>query len=218
MNSRKSLHSNNSKRRDGLKTRSLILEAAGHVFAERGYADTTSKEICSVAGTNVAAVNYYFGSRDNLYEEVLVEAHRRLISLENITAIAESDASPEDKLRQLMGHLIGTAKSSSSGWGVRVFLREILAPSHFAVDALIPAVLPKAAMAKKIVSENTGYPANSPEVQRALMFVVLPLFAMILFPEKLRSLVAPASTGDPDLLKEDLIKHTLAGLKALRKQ
>ena len=66
-------------RRDGLSTRNMVLEAAGRVFAERGYAKSTSREICEKAGVNSAAINYYFGGKEGLYEEVLVEAHRQLV-------------------------------------------------------------------------------------------------------------------------------------------
>ncbi|MCX7427502.1 MAG: helix-turn-helix domain containing protein [Planctomycetia bacterium] len=39
--------------------RSRILEAAGKVFAERGFKDTTVREICRKAGVNLVGVNYY---------------------------------------------------------------------------------------------------------------------------------------------------------------
>ena len=53
-------------RPDGDATRALLLETAGQVFAERGFADGTSKEICERAGTPMASVNYHFGSREGL--------------------------------------------------------------------------------------------------------------------------------------------------------
>jgi AcrR family transcriptional regulator len=34
----------------------------------------TSKENCAIAKTNTAAVNYYFGSKNGLYSEVLAKA------------------------------------------------------------------------------------------------------------------------------------------------
>ena len=52
-------------------TRNKLLEAAGQVFAEHGYHSATVREICMRAGANVAAVNYHFGDKLELYTEVL---------------------------------------------------------------------------------------------------------------------------------------------------
>ena len=49
------------RRDDGATTRAQLLEAAGEIFAEKGLDRATGKEIADRAGTNSAAVNYYFG-------------------------------------------------------------------------------------------------------------------------------------------------------------
>ena len=51
-----------------------ILAAARELFAEKGYRDTTVREIARRAGANGAAVNYYFHAEDALYEPVFDEA------------------------------------------------------------------------------------------------------------------------------------------------
>lgn len=52
-------------------TRHRLLEAAGEVFAQKGYDAATVREIVERAGANVASVNYYFGGKEGLYLEVL---------------------------------------------------------------------------------------------------------------------------------------------------
>lgn len=53
-------------------TRDRLLEAAGETFAERGYESATVRDICRAAGVpNIAAVNYYFGDKENLYQEAV---------------------------------------------------------------------------------------------------------------------------------------------------
>lgn len=52
-------------------TRKKLVEAAIKVFAAKGQAQATVREICAQAGANVAAVNYHFGGKDALYGEVL---------------------------------------------------------------------------------------------------------------------------------------------------
>jgi len=54
-------------RKDGIDTRERILKAASEVFAKKGYRNTTVAEIYRRAGSNVASVNYHFGSKDALY-------------------------------------------------------------------------------------------------------------------------------------------------------
>ena len=53
-------------RSDGMEKRRHILQVAGRLYAEKGHARTTSKEICALAGTDIAAVNYPFGSKGAL--------------------------------------------------------------------------------------------------------------------------------------------------------
>ncbi len=57
-------------RSDGKATREAIIEAAEAEFAERGYAAASTRAICARAGANVALVNRYFGSKENLYRVV----------------------------------------------------------------------------------------------------------------------------------------------------
>lgn len=59
-------------------TRNKLLDAAERLFAEKGFEQTSVREITTEAGANIAAVNYHFGGKDNLYREIF---HRRLAHL-----------------------------------------------------------------------------------------------------------------------------------------
>jgi AcrR family transcriptional regulator len=49
-------------------TKTMLLNAAGEVFAAEGYEAATVRTICRRAGVaNIAAVNYYFGDKERLY-------------------------------------------------------------------------------------------------------------------------------------------------------
>lgn len=52
------------------EVRERLLDSAEKLFAENGFARTSIRKITSSAGCNIAAVNYHFGSKDNLYREV----------------------------------------------------------------------------------------------------------------------------------------------------
>ena len=53
-----------------LETSQRILDAAELLFVEHGFAGTSMRQITSAAHVNIAAVNYYFGSKDGLFQAV----------------------------------------------------------------------------------------------------------------------------------------------------
>ena len=55
---------------DGEQTRRRIMDAACHVFSEKGFRDATHEMICGKAEANKAAINYHFGDKQSLYRAV----------------------------------------------------------------------------------------------------------------------------------------------------
>lgn len=54
----------------GKATKQRLLDAAERLVAERGFDGVSLRDITTGAGANVAAVNYHFGSKEQLYEAV----------------------------------------------------------------------------------------------------------------------------------------------------
>src|ERR1700747_3299792 len=54
------------------RTRAAILAAAERLYADRGFGDVTLRDIVAAAEVNLAAVNYHFGSKDELIAELFV--------------------------------------------------------------------------------------------------------------------------------------------------
>jgi TetR/AcrR family transcriptional regulator, regulator of cefoperazone and chloramphenicol sensitivity len=145
--------SHNGAPRDATEVR--ILETAGHVFSETGFQAAKVRDICARAGVNLAAVNYHFGDKLGLYNEVLRYA-----------ACAAGDAAtfnpvlpgrtPEAKLRAfvlgLLQHMYGEDRPA---WPVRLMTHElaqptpafdyvvdqIMRPRHNAIRALVGGVI-----------------------------------------------------------------------------
>src|SRR5882672_9983302 len=80
-------------------TRQHLLEAAGEVFAEVGFRAATVREICQRAGANIAAVNYHFGDKEQLYAAVLKESFRSAIEKYPANFGLPAKATPEQRLR-----------------------------------------------------------------------------------------------------------------------
>ena len=57
-------------------TKVRLLEAAGRSLPRRVLNARGSATICERAGANVAAVNYHFGDKEQLYVEAVLDAHR----------------------------------------------------------------------------------------------------------------------------------------------
>lgn len=201
-------------RTDGDATRLHMLDVAGRVFAERGYADATSKEICARAGTNAAAVNYHFGSRDGLYEAVLVEAHHHLVGMDDLMALASQPIDPAQKLRKVLSRVVGMIAAPDAHWGTRVLLREILSPTAAAPVLVRQAILPKLTVMAGVVGEIMGLPATHPAVRRGMFFTMAPCFALLLAPSEMRQHIFPALKLEPAAIAEEMVRHVLAGLSA----
>ncbi len=57
-------------RSDGAQARERLLSCALFLFAEKGYARTSTREIAKAAQANISAISYYFGDKANLYRTV----------------------------------------------------------------------------------------------------------------------------------------------------
>jgi AcrR family transcriptional regulator len=57
----------------GNDTKAALLEAAKQLISERGYAGASVRELAAAAGTNLGAVNYHFGSRENLLNQAILD-------------------------------------------------------------------------------------------------------------------------------------------------
>jgi len=212
---RKPKPSPRSVRSDGAETRLHILQVAGRIFAEKGFERTTSREICSAAGTNLAAVNYHFGSRDGLYDAVLVEAHGQIVGIDDLESISCSGISPEAKLRELIALIVGRSSAANLPWGLRVLVREFMSPSTHVNALLKQAVLPKLSIVLAMIAEFLGVPQEHPLVQRALAFVVLPCIMLVVAPRPVLRQALPALLSEPAALAQDMGNYALAGLSSL---
>lgn len=90
------------------RTRSAILAAAEKLYADRGFGDVTLRDIVAEANVNLAAVNYHFGSKDELIAELFVSRslatnRERLNELKGAEEAGGGRAPIEAVLRALVG-------------------------------------------------------------------------------------------------------------------
>ncbi|UII28387.1 TetR family transcriptional regulator [Fulvivirga maritima] len=77
-----------------------ILEAADKLFLEKGFDATSVRELANEAGVNVAMISYYFGSKENLLEEMI--ARRVFYTREKIGEYKKMNKTPIEMLYALI--------------------------------------------------------------------------------------------------------------------
>lgn len=201
-------------RTDGEATYNRILEAAGELIAESGFAKTSNKAIAAHAEVDLASINYHFGSRGGLYEAVLAAAHSRLISIDNLRQIAGGDAPARAKLKQIIEGLVDAATGNES-WHVRVLSRELLSPSSHLQVLMHDEILPKTQVVSAILSEITAIPIGDPALLRCLASVAAPSVMLLVVGRN----STPFAEDILKMTREDLIGHlygfAIGGLEAI---
>lgn len=61
-------------RSDGIDARNRLQRAALALFAAKGFAKASTREIAAAAGVNISAISYYFGDKAGLYRAVYNDA------------------------------------------------------------------------------------------------------------------------------------------------
>lgn len=142
------------------QTRERIVRAAAELFAAGGLRGTTTRAICRKAGTNVAAVNYHFRSKENLYIEVfrsLFEGFRKpLLSIpdhvhdaaswrralhewvEYALRISTSNEPPDLWVTQLMAH-----ERTDPTSAMPILHKQFFEPMKVAIERIVRMGMPQ---------------------------------------------------------------------------
>ena len=138
----------------GAKARDHLLEAAGEVFAEKGFHGATSREICLRAGVNQAAVNYHFGGFEALYIATLKEAHERAVWIKPADVEGFDELPPQEKLRAVLRNLVDhLCRSPAQSWEMRLVARELVVPTFAQAEFIATSIEPRRAFLKTIVGK-----------------------------------------------------------------
>lgn len=89
-----------------LSTEQVIKEAAIKVFQKKGFAATRTRDIAEEAGLNLALINYYFRSKQNLYDIIMEE--KVIAFFKNfIPLILADNLTPGEKIKLVSKNYIG---------------------------------------------------------------------------------------------------------------
>ncbi|ROQ89828.1 TetR/AcrR family transcriptional regulator [Desulfosoma caldarium] len=202
-------------RRDGLATRTRLLEAACEVFAEKGYRGARLVDICRRAGANIAAVNYHFGDKASLYVQAWKHAFRK--DLKEGPVVSEH-VPPRERFAALIRDLlINFVKKSRHGQFTRLYFQELANPTGLIRDALQELIEPHRLFLLKLLSDLTGLPTNDERLLFSELSIINQCRAVFTVrPEDLEYLLGqPISQDLIDRLAEHIIRFSLGGLRAV---
>jgi AcrR family transcriptional regulator len=115
-------------RSDGEQSRERLLRAALELFADHGFAKTSTREIAEAAGTNIAAISYYFGDKAGLYRAVFSEPMGD--PAEDIARFADPALPLADALRGFyVGFLEPLRQGDVARRCMKLHMREMLEPT-----------------------------------------------------------------------------------------
>ena len=206
-------------REDATKTRGKLLAAAGEIFAEKGFRDATIAEICRKAGTNIAAVNYHFGSKDTLYCEAWRHVYAESIQAHPPEGGVSPTASPEERLRgQVTALLLRMADRNNRAFG---FLhRELANPTGLLDEVISEQLQPLKKRTKQLIRELLGPCADEQEV----FFCEMAIIGQCMNPMVVRGELgrqngakySPRLIDDLEAFARRVVAFSLAGIAAVR--
>lgn len=133
--------------------RDRLLDAATQLFAEQGFAETSTREICTAAGLNPGAIHYHFGDKDGLYRAVLSRP------IEQMHEQQEGFEQRELGLREALGLFLSSFLSPAvDEREMRLHLRELLNPSPVYAQTIVDTIGPKQKALAELLSRHVGRP------------------------------------------------------------
>ncbi len=202
-------------------TKEKIFMAAVGLFAEKGFSATTVRDICRRAeGSNLNAVNYYFGGKRQLYNNILetvaAEGGRRMQAAKMQMDLLRT---PEEKLRRfILGYmrmLYGGGEFSEQL--CRIYIRELADPSPFFLETVQRHTVPQTQEIMELVRELL-YEGASEELVRNSLSLIVGQITYYSFSWPVYSRVHPEQPRMDfvwDKLAETIYVFSLAGMRAL---
>lgn len=177
----------------GEETRAALLAAGRTLFAQKGFDGTSVRDITRVAGTNLGAITYHFGSKRGLYGEVLQTGFTAMV--DRVGAVAASGGPALERLDRVIEVIVEhVAKNPEIP---RLMLQEVAAGKTPPAE-VVAMVRRHAGYIVGILSEgwSDGTIRKAHPVFSALSVVSQPIFMNVVAP--LIREVAGIDMAEPD--------------------
>jgi AcrR family transcriptional regulator len=207
------------KRKDGQETRANVLDAAAKVFAGKGFHAATVSEICNAAGANVSSVNYYFGSKEELYVKAWHRSFEVSIEKYPIDGGVPPGAPVEELLRGHIRALVARCADPES-LDFDIVHQEMASPTGLLADIMHQSLQPLREKTIGLVRELMGEDAAEQQVELCHISIVSQCFGHLMPKRRWRLLgkehhqweEVPAEI-DPKAFADHVFEFSLAGIR-----
>jgi AcrR family transcriptional regulator len=194
-------------------TQQRLLQAAGEVFADKGFEGTTVREICQKAKVNIAAVNYYFRDKERLYIEAVKQACREdneRVPLPDWPADFPAATRLREFIRTVAQRMLG---NNHPRWHTQLILREMAHPTAACSEWVQEQIRPNATVLGGILKELLPNASDS-----TILLIGFSIMGQIVFHKAFRPVVThlagekESTAYDAELLAKHITRFCLAAL------
>lgn len=208
-----------SLRSDGQEARTRLLDAALVLFADKGFAKTSTREIAQAAQANVASISYYFGDKAGLYRAVFSDP-RSNPRIEP-GAINQPDQNLEDSLRALLSGFTEPLKQGVQMQScMKLHFREMLEPTGLWEAEIDDNIRPAHMATVQMLCRHLGVTQPDDDVHR-LAFSIAGLAMILHVGADVIDAICPQLIATPravDAYTDHLVVAALAMVEAERQR
>ena len=177
-----------------ISTEEKIKLAARTVFMRKGYAATRTRDIAEESGLNLALINYYFRSKENLFNIVMLEICQLFAS--NVKELLNnSETSIEQKIEKLVHHYIDMLQSNPS---IPFF---ILNEAHTDPDLFLSRIGMNGKMEELYIVKQWKELVKEKELTIQPLHIILNTISMTVFPFAAAPMLKAKSSISADAFK-----------------
>ncbi len=202
--------SSRATRADGAEARARLLNAALRLFAEKGFANTSTRELATAAGVNIAAISYYFGDKAGLYRAAYTEP---MGTCSDMVVCNISEISLEQALRMMLTQIIEPMKLGDLvQLCTRLHFREMLEPTGLWAEEIDNGIRPAQVALVLVLCKHLGLTEPDDDVHR-LAFSIVGLAIHLFVGRDVVQAIQPQLLASPaaiDTYTERLLSYGLA--------
>jgi len=205
-------------RKDAQETRQRLLTAAAEVFARKGFWEATHAEICEKAKANIAAVNYHFGSKENLYVEAWKHSVEESVKAHPPDGGVRPSAPVQERLHARILSVMQSIADPNTH-EIDLIHKEMANPTGLLVEPMRKAIEPIEQGFRSIVRELLGVEANERRVTLCQMSIMTQCFDPVLrlrFAKTMPKPHPPALPCGVEELAHHVTQFSLAGIRGIR--